>query len=106
SPAAPSAVAEGPSGGNEIWRLEAEGNVRISTATDRAQGDRAVYDMDQGVMVLTGRDLKLTTPTDVLTARDSIEYWPARRMSVARGAAVVVTNDNRRIQADTLVGYF
>lgn len=106
APGAPSAVAEGPSGGNEIWRLEAEGRVRISTATDTAVGDRAVYDMDQGVMVLTGNGLKLTTPTDVLTARDSLEYWPGRRMSVARGAAVVVTSDNRRIQADTLVGYF
>jgi lipopolysaccharide export system protein LptA len=103
---APSAVAEGPSGGNEIWRLEAEGHVRISTATDTAVGDRAVYDMDQGVMVLTGGNLKLTTPTDVLTARDSLEYWPGRRMSVARGGAVVTTSDNRRIQADTLVGYF
>ncbi|MDB5369783.1 MAG: hypothetical protein JWP20_1341 [Roseomonas sp.] len=106
APSTPAAAAEGPSGGNEIWRLEAEGNVHISTATDKAQGDRAVYDMDQGVMVLTGRDLKLTTPNDVLTARDSMEYWPSRRMSVARGAAVIVTNDNRRIAADTLVGYF
>ncbi|EHL95999.1 OstA-like protein [Acetobacteraceae bacterium AT-5844] len=106
SAGAPSAVAEGPSGGNEIWRLEAEGNVRISTATDTAVGDRAVYDMDQGVMVMTGRNLKLTTPTDTLTARDSLEYWPGRRMSVARGAALIVTNDDRRIAADTLVGYF
>jgi lipopolysaccharide export system protein LptA len=106
APAANGALAEGPSGGNEIWRIEAEGNVRISTATDRAQGDRAVYDMDQAVMVLTGRDLKLTTPTDTLTARDSLEYWPNKRMSVARGAAVVVTEDNRRVAADTLVGYF
>jgi lipopolysaccharide export system protein LptA len=106
APDSPATVAEGPGGGNEIWRLEAEGNVRITTATDTAVGDRAVYDMDQGVMVLTGRNLKLTTPTDVLTARDSLEYWPTKRMSVARGAAVVVTSDQRRIVADTLVGYF
>ncbi|MBO1075121.1 LptA/OstA family protein [Roseomonas marmotae] len=106
NPAPSGSLAEGPSGGNEIWRIEAEGNVRISSATDRAVGDRAVYDMDQGVMVLTGRNLKLTTPGDTLTARDSMEYWPAKRMAVARGAAVVETEDNRRISADTLVGYF
>lgn len=29
--------------------MEAEGNVRIRTETDRAHGDRAVYDMDQSV---------------------------------------------------------
>ncbi|WBV43371.1 LptA/OstA family protein [Pseudoroseomonas cervicalis] len=98
--------AETPMSGSEIWRLEAEGNVRIDSATDHAEGDRAIYDMDQAVVVLTGRGLRLTTPQNTLTSRDSMEYWPARRMAVARGAAVVVTQDQRRIAADTLVGYF
>ncbi|WP_160000190.1 LptA/OstA family protein [Roseomonas sp. 18066] len=108
APAAAASGAQGdtPMSGGEIWRLEAEGNVRIDSATDHAEGDRAVYDMDQAVMVLTGRALKLTTPQNVLTSRDSMEYWPGKRMAVARGAAVVVTADQRRIAADTLVGYF
>lgn len=93
------------SSGSEIYRLEAVGHVRILTATDEAQGDRAVYDLDQGVMVMTGHDLKLTTPQDVLTARDSLEYWSLKRMAVARGAASVTTSDGRRITADTLVAY-
>ncbi len=93
------------SGGNEIYRLEAEGHVRIVTPTDEAVGDRAVYDIDQAVLVMTGGALKLTTPQQVITARDSMEYWSDRRMAVARGAAVVVTSDGRRISADTLVGY-
>ena len=92
-------------GGNEIYRVKAEGSVRIFTPTDRAQGDQAVYDMDQAVLVMTGRSLKLTTPTEVLTARDSLEYWSQKRMAVARGDAVVVTHDGRRLSADTLVAY-
>jgi lipopolysaccharide export system protein LptA len=92
-------------GGNEIYRVQAEGHVNIFTATDRAQGDHAVYDIDQAVLVMTGRDLKLTTPNDVLTARDSLEYWSQKHIAVARGNAVVVTNDGRRLAADTLVGY-
>jgi len=100
------APAEGPAGGGEIWRLEAEGSVVVTTATDRAEGDRAVYDMDQAVMVMTGRALRLATPDNTLTARDSVEYWSARRMAVARGNAVVVTNDGRRVRADTLVAHF
>ena len=92
-------------GGNEIYRLEAEGNVRIFTATDEAVGDRAVYDIDQAVMVMTGRALRLTTPSQVLTARDSLEYWSQKRMAVGRGNAVVVTSDARRLAADTLVAY-
>lgn len=92
-------------GGNEIYRLEAEGHVRIFTKTDVAVGDKAVYDMDQAVMVMTGRNLKLTTPQQVLTARDSLEYWAQKRMAVGRGHAVVVTSDARRLSADTLVAY-
>jgi lipopolysaccharide export system protein LptA len=61
--------------------------------------------MDQGVMLMTGGALKLQTPNQTLTARDSLEYWATRRMSVARGNAVVTTSDGRRMQADTLVAY-
>ncbi len=54
---------------------------------------------------MTGRNLKLTTPNDVITARDDLEYWPQKHMAVARGDAVVVTNDAKRVAADTLVAY-
>lgn len=98
-------IGEVATGGNEIYRLEAHGHVRIVTATDEAVGDAAVYDIDQAVLVMTGTALRLTTPQQVLTARDSLEYWSEKRMAVARGAAVVTTADGRRIAADTLVGY-
>ena len=106
APAATAGLTGDPSTeGNEIYRLQAEGNVHIATATDQAQGDRATYDMDQSVMVMTGRNLKLTTPNNVITARDDLEYWPQKHMAVARGDAVVVTSDAKRISADTLVAY-
>lgn len=99
----PSAVDETSS--TEVYRLEAVGHVHIFTATDQAWGDHGVYDMDQAVLVLTGRNMKLTTPQDVITSRDDMEYWAQTRVAVARGNAVVVTNDGRRISADTLVAY-
>jgi lipopolysaccharide export system protein LptA len=98
-------TAETDTGGNEIYRVQAEGHVLIFTPTDQAQGDHAVYDIDQAVLVITGQNLKLTTPNDVLTARDTLEYWSQKHMAVARGNAVVVTNDGRRLAADTLVAY-
>lgn len=104
-PRQPGIAGDTDTGGNEIYRVQAEGNVHIFTQTDKAQGDRAVYDLDQSVLVMTGHDLKLTTPNDVVTARDSLEYWPQKHMAVARGNAVVVTTDARRIAADTLVAY-
>ena len=105
APAAPGGPGAADSGGNEIFQLEAFGNVRIFTPTDVATGDHAVYDMDQAVLVLTGRDLKLTRPAEVITARDSLEYWSQLHHAVARGNAKVVTADGREVRGDTLVAY-
>jgi lipopolysaccharide export system protein LptA len=93
------------SGGNEVYRLEADSHVRIFTPTDFAQGDHATYDIDQAVLLMTGHDLKLITPQQVMTARDSMEYWSQRHIAVGRGNAVVVTSDGRRLAGDVLVGY-
>ncbi len=103
--APPGAGTPDENGGNEVYRLEAHGHVRIVTETDEAVGDDAVYDIDQAVLVMTGHALKLTTPNDVLTARDTLEYWSAKHMAVGRGNAVVVTTDGRRLAGDVLVAY-
>ncbi len=109
TPASAAAPSSGPvaadTGNNEIYRLEAEGNVHIFTATDLAVGDKAIYDIDQAVLLMTGSDMKLTTPQQVLTARDTMEYWSQKHMAVGRGLATVTTIDGRRLAGDTLVGY-
>ena len=92
-------------GENEIYRLEAVGNVHIFTATDQAFGDKAVYDIDQAVLLMTGRNLHIITPQQTMSARDTMEYWSQKHMAVGRGNAVVNTNDGRRLSGDVLVGY-
>lgn len=88
-------------GGTEIYQLEATGNVRIVSPNETIVADRAIYDADQSVLVMTGKALKLTTRQDTITARDSLEYWEKRQLAVARGDAVA-TRDKKRIQADVL----
>lgn len=92
-------------GGSEIYQLDADGHVTINTPTDIVSGDKAVYNMDQAVLLMTGRHLNLKTPTEVITARDQMEYWSNEHKSVGRGDALVVTNDGRSVQADILVAY-
>ncbi len=92
-------------GNNEVYRLEAVGNVHIFTPTDQAFADHAVYDIDQAVLVMTGHDLHIITPQQTMSARDVMEYWSQKHMAVGRGNAVVNTNDGRRVTADVLVGY-
>ncbi|WP_085578622.1 LptA/OstA family protein [Thalassospira mesophila] len=91
--------------GTEIYRLEAHGHVKLSTTTDVATGDLAIYDIDQAVVVLTGDNLTYKTPTETLTAKDSLEYWEAKHMAVARGNAVA-TSEGRKLRADVLTARF
>lgn len=92
-------------GNSEIYRIIAIGNVKLSSDTDVAIGDRAVYDIDEAVVVLTGENLRYTTPNETLTARDSLEYWETQRIAVARGDAVAVSED-RTLRGDVLTARF
>ena len=94
-----------PTGGTEIFRLAADGKVHIFTPAQNVYGERAVYDVDKKVAVVTGSNLKLVTPTDVVTARDSLEYWESQNLAVARGDAIAIRAQNR-VNADILVGLF
>lgn len=94
-----------PAGGSEVWRVTADGTVDIFTPTQHAYGDHADYNIDDAVVVLTGDHLKMTTPQDVVTARDTLEYWENKHQAVARGNAVAIRAE-KRIQADVLVADF
>lgn len=92
-------------GSSDITKIEAIGKVVIESPTERAQGDHGVYDLRQGMMVLTGRALELRTPTDRITARDSLEYDERGRIAVARGEALAARGTGEKAAADLLVAY-
>jgi lipopolysaccharide export system protein LptA len=89
------------SGATEVYRLEAEGNVRIATEQQTAYGDHAVYDLARALLVLTGKHLKLETQRDTVTARDSLEWYDHQQLAVARGDAVAV-REGKRLRGDVL----
>jgi lipopolysaccharide export system protein LptA len=90
--------------GQDIYRVDADGHVRITANGQEAHGDKAVYYVDKSVFVLVGKNLKLTSVQGTLTARDSLEYWESRRLAVARGNATVVQHD-QRLRADVLTAH-
>lgn len=91
-------------GDNEIYRLNADGRVTIKGERQTVVGDQAVYDVDQQIGIVTGKGLKLTTATDVVTARDSLEWYDAKQLAVARGDAVAI-RDTKQIRADVLTAH-
>ena len=103
--ATPPGAAEGALAGNtEIYRVEADGRVSLKRDTQTVVGDRAVYDVDKAIMVMTGKGLKLTTATDTVTARDALEWYDQKQVAVARGDAVAIRN-GKTIEADILTAY-
>src|SRR5271165_1575263 len=96
---------KGPGGDTEIYRLNADGHVLIKGETQTVVGDQAVWDVDQQVGIVTGKGLKLTTTTDVITARDSLEWYDQKQIGVARGDAVAVREGEKLVRADVLTAH-
>jgi lipopolysaccharide export system protein LptA len=92
-------------GRNDIYRIDAEGNVRVLLNDSVITGDHLVWDNDNRIARMTGRNLTMTNPDGRLTARDSIEYWDEKRMAVARGNVVLV-RENEEMRADQVVAWF
>ena len=88
-------------GNTEVWRVVAEGGVRITTPSQSVVGDVATYDLDRAVVVVTGSAIRLVTPQDIVTARDSLEWYDQKQLAVARGKASV-KHGVRTVRADIL----
>ena len=95
---------KGSGGETEIYRLNADGHVTIKGERQTVVGDQAVYDVDQQIGIVTGKAPKMTTATDMVTARDSLEWYDQKQIAVARGDAVAV-RDTKRIRADVLTAH-
>lgn len=89
----------------EIYRLTASENVEILSRGSAAYGDKAIYEVDRGLAVMTGDNLKLTSPDQSVTAEDSFEYWVQDGKLTAKGDTQVVRGENQ-MRADTLTAYF
>lgn len=93
-------------GGNvEIWQLTAEQNVRLQNTDSTATGDKAIYNVDNGIATLTGSDLKLITPDQVITAQERMEYDTIKGMAKAVGNAKIARGSDT-LSASTITAHF
>jgi len=83
------AYRDGAAGKLEIFRVDAEGHVRIENGADAAEGTRAAFDLENRAILLTGPGLSYRSGEVRVNAADTLEYLMAERRAVARGAARV-----------------
>lgn len=92
-------------GGTQIWRMDAEGRVSITSAGQKAVGALGVYDVENAVFVLSGPDVRYTSGDTLIRADRQIEFWQRRQIAVARGNARTVRN-NQTLAADVMTAHF
>ena len=92
---------------DELTRWEAMGNVKIVSGQSTSYGDYAEYTEADRLLVLTGKNLKVVTEQQTVTARDQIEYWRDKDVVVAKGNVVIVRPEkNTTIHSDEATAYF
>lgn len=89
----------------DIYHIEALGGVKIVSADSKAYGDKAVYDVDKGYAVMTGRNLRLLSTDQNVSARDRLEYWVNQGRMAAIGRAVAV-REGDKLEADKIIVEF
>ncbi len=91
----------------DVTHMTADGHVRMESPNETAYGEHGHYDVKLDRVLMTGGNLKIITPKEILTARDSIEYWHTENKGIARGNAVATFIAKEEVvQGDTLVAYF
>ena len=92
--------------GTEIYRLEATGNVQIASPSQNAWADRGTYDVDKGVLLLTG-EVRLGSPDDNAYAYgDKGEYDTKQGVLVLTGRNLRFASPNVDIAAKQSLEYW
>ena len=92
-------------GGTDLSRLDAAGNVRITSPSESITGETAVYDLEKAILVVSGKKVVYRSGSDVLTANRQMEYYEIQQRAVARGNATAV-HDGKTVRAETLEAFF
>ncbi|MGE3649885.1 MAG: LptA/OstA family protein [Reyranellaceae bacterium] len=89
----------------QVYRVEAETDVRITRGDLVATGAHGTYDTDKHLGRLTGAGLAASSGDARLTATDAIEMYEDRRVVVARGG-VRLMRPGEDLRATTLTLHF
>lgn len=76
------------SGSNKVTEIKAEGRVYIIQEDKQARSDVAIYNVQQGVIVLTGKP-QVTRGKDILTG-DKITFWRDQNKMIVEPRARLV----------------
>ncbi len=86
----------------DIWQMTAIKNVVIRSKDNAVYGDKAVYNLDEGKAVITGNNLRMIAPDQLLTAQERFEYWTVKGELIAIGRAKIKYLEDT-LEADKII---
>jgi len=92
---------DAPDGSAQVWKVDAEGAVRLTSPGQTAFGERGTYNVDTGALVLTGGQVGVTTADSKITAQKQLSYDAKTKTLVATGNAVAVDGE-RTVYGDVI----
>ena len=93
------------SGVSNLSRIDAIGKVLITSPTQKLTGEMGSYDLIKGILVMTGKKVKLFTGESKITADQQLEFYEKKEMAVARKNALA-NHNGKLLRANTLVALF
>ena len=95
-----------PGGGTEIWKLDAIGKMRLENRGEQAFADRGVYNVDLGVMTMTGK-VRLVSPRQNTAAYgDEAVYDTHQSVTVLTGKNLRFEGTDTKITARDSLEYY
>lgn len=79
---------------SDITKLEAEGDVVLISGEDAAESDRADYDVEGGVIVMTGNVLVAQGPTTISADRMTVQVDDGTAQMSGRVKTIFRSDDN------------
>ncbi len=89
----------------DIHTMTAVKNVIIRNQESAAYGEKAIYEMDKGLAIMTGNNLRMVSDGQTLTASESFKYWTEEGRLIATGNAVI-TRPTDTLKASVITATF
>lgn len=93
-------------GKNEISEIHAEQNVVMTSKDTQAFGNTLDYLISQDAAILKGMPAKIKTPTEEISANNSITYYPKQQKAIALGDVMAIDKDGNKLYSDIMTAYF
>lgn len=91
---------------NKIARIEAAGNVELTSEQAQAFGDNLFYSVKTDSATLKGNPARIKIPDADISAKGSIIYYQTERKAVASDGVIASDNKGNKVFADLMTAWF